>query len=416
MMGLLASAQRLLRSRPLAAAAVASIGTSAAFTSGAYPARLGGGGLTMLEAAKGVPPSPFVRIVSYNVLSSHLCEPSHFVACKPEDLDPPKRLERIKAALQDQCEREAVICLQEVSTQWVGELTPFFEANGYTFVSGNYGGPFNGYMGVSLAWPKARFEAEACDITRCADARRWPKPVKPPQPNVLKKSWRWIKELFGGGKEPKAFDITHESKRRHNMVVSARLRCKRSGAAFAVSTYHMPCLFGSDEKESVMVVHAALVAQHAQKFAAGLPCVLAGDFNFQPPSSCYQLVTQGSLPAEHVHAQLLAKAGAVDERWEPVVSPPMTSAYISAGLEEPEFTNLATTKFSGEAGPPFCETLDYIFLSKGHWNAQYVRPLPKKATVLPNCASYPTTDEPSDHVAIYADLDLAAPPGAKRPK
>ena len=161
-----------------------------------------------------------------------------------------------------------------------------------------------------------------------------------------------------------------------------------------------------------MVLHAALAAQHAHKFAAGLPCVLAGDFNFQPPSSCYQLVTQGSLPAEHVHSQLLAASGAA-EGWQPVVSPPMTSAYVSAGLEEPEFTNLATTKFSGEAGPPFCETLDYIFLSKGDWSAQYVRPLPKKSKVLASCASYPTAEEPSDHVAIYADLDLAAPPGAK---
>jgi len=413
MMGFLASAQRLLRSRPLAAAAVASIGTSAALGS-TYSSRIGGSSLAMLEAAKGVPPSPFVRIVSYNVLSSHLCEPDHFVACKPEDLDPPVRLERIKAALQDQCEREAVICLQEVSTQWVGELTPFFEKNGYTFVSGNYGSPFNGYMGVSLAWPKSRFEAEACDITRCADTRRWPKPVRAPEPSVLRKSWRWLKGLFGGGgKEQKPFDVLFEAKKRHNMVVSARLRCKRSGVAFAVSTYHMPCLFGSDPKECVMVQHAALVAQHAQKFAGGLPCVLAGDFNFQPPSSCYQLVTEGSLPSDHVHAQLLASAGCAEGGWEPVVSPPMTSAYVSAGLGEPEFTNLATTKFSGLEGPPFCETLDYIFLSKGHWNAQYVRPLPKKETVLANCASYPIADEPSDHVAIYADLDLSADAVAK---
>ena len=32
----------------------------------------------------------------------------------------------------------------------------------------------------------------------------------------------------------------------------------------------------------VMVIHAALAAQRAAAFAAGLPHVLAGDFNVQP--------------------------------------------------------------------------------------------------------------------------------------
>ena len=60
------------------------------------------------------------------------------------DLDPPTRLTRIKDALAPHMEKEAVICLQEVSTQWVGELTPFFEARGYTFVTANYGNFRNG--------------------------------------------------------------------------------------------------------------------------------------------------------------------------------------------------------------------------------------------------------------------------------
>ena len=36
-----------------------------------------------------------------------------------------------------------------------------------------------------------------------------------------------------------------------------------------VSTYHMPCLFGSDEKVQVMTNHAALAAQEALR-SAGL--------------------------------------------------------------------------------------------------------------------------------------------------
>ena len=38
-----------------------------------------------------------------------------------------------------------------------------------------------------------------------------------------------------------------------------------------VSTYHMPCLFGSDEKVQVMTNHAALAAQEALRFAGPNP-------------------------------------------------------------------------------------------------------------------------------------------------
>lgn len=44
---------------------------------------------------------------------------------------------------------------QEVSRTWGGALVPFFEASGYACAGGPYGNPFNGYMGVAVAWPRA---------------------------------------------------------------------------------------------------------------------------------------------------------------------------------------------------------------------------------------------------------------------
>ena len=64
------------------------------------------------------------------------------------------------------------------------------------------------------------------------------------------------------------------------------------------------------------------------------------------------------------------------------------------------------------ASTPFCSTLDYIFLSRGDWTATRVRELPKRDAVLPGCSSYPTASEPSDHVAIWADVELL-PPGER---
>ena len=60
----------------------------------------------------------------------------------------------------------------------------------------------------------------------------------------------------------------------------------------------------------------------------------------------------------------------------------------------------------------FVGTLDYIFLSAGDWKAAAVRPLPALDAVLPVCSSYPTASEPSDHVCIWADVELV-PPAAR---
>ena len=152
-----------------------------------------------------------------------------------------------------------------------------------------------------------------------------------------------------------------------------------------------------------MVTHAALAAQRAHSFANGNPFVLAGDFNFKPDSSIYALLTTGHLEHDHPHQPPVIEG----DSWRADVPVPLVSAYVSATGSEPDFTNLATTKIDSE---PFVSTLDYIFLSdKGtssRWRALNVRPLPLREEVLRTCKSYPTADEPSDHVAIWVDLEL----------
>ena len=44
-----------------------------------------------------------------------------------------------------------------------------------------------------------------------------------------------------------------------------------------------------------MVVHAALLMQHAQRYAAGLPLVVTGDFNTTPGQAAHRLIVQGRL-------------------------------------------------------------------------------------------------------------------------
>ena len=407
MLAAFASSARTLLRRPLAvsAASALTIGTAASMSiaaTGGHTSSLSS--IAMLEPAA----SPFVRVVSYNVLSSHLCEPTHYIKCDPADLDPDTRRQRVQELLEPHMQKQAVVCLQEVSTQWLGELTPFFESRGYTFVCGNYGNPFNGYMGSALAWPTARFASEEVSITRVADSKPWPSPPKKEKRERSKwaiafgGAWASIKTLWSTPKKP-PFDVWHETKRRHNFLVSVNLRCKESGRPFSVSTYHMPCLFGTDPKVQVMTNHAALAAQAAQRFAGDRPCVLAGDFNFKPGDAPYRLITSGDLDAADPHMPPPPPHG---DTWRPALPTAMESAYVLADGREPEFTNLASNAWGGDA---FCETLDYIFLARGAgWRVRNVRPLPSKEEVVVKggCVSYPIASEPSDHTMIWADLDL----------
>ena len=68
-----------------------------------------------------------------------------------------------------------------------------------------------------------------------------------------------------------------------------------------------------------------------------------------------------------------------------------------------EFTNLASTARDTSSGS-FVETLDCIFILL-EWKVDAVKPLATKASVA-QVKSYPSKDEPSDHVMICADLSL----------
>ena len=200
-------------------------------------------------------------------------------------------------------------------------------------------------------------------------------------------------------------DRWNEAKRKHNVLVTATLR-EKGGDAFCVSTYHMPCLFGSVEKEQVMVIHSVLAAERAKRVAAGRPYVLCGDFNVKPYDASYKLLTSGALgEAFAAYAPPPQADVAPAQAFAPVLEPPLTSAYAAATGAEPDFTNFAYTKPMGGERDAFVETLDYIFCSAGQWKVAGVKELRSKQG-LDTSKPYPTADEPSDHVMLAADLEL----------
>jgi len=351
-----------------------------------------------------------VRIVSYNVLSSHLASPSYFTHCDPDTLKASERLPKVLSKFEDEMESKPIFCLQEVSYDWAGELHTFFANRNYHFITGLYGRKFNGYMGIALAYPTDRYETVATDVVRLSDKGRWPRAPKSAEPSLAIKATtffvgtlRKTLELFlvkpvralaiqmNLQNPPKRIiDPWDMSENRFNMMLTATLKDVATSKTFSIANYHMPCAFFAPK---VMNIHAELAASRLQQTSSGMPHILAGDFNILPDSPHYTLLTTGKLdkcdptyPSE--------KHGF---EWESNIRG-MRSAYAVSDHGEPDFTNYAQIK----EDDPFIGTLDYIFLSD-EWEVKGV-----KSTVHRDIANgpYPNKAEASDHILIAADLEL----------
>ena len=290
-----------------------------------------------------------------------------------------------------------MLCLQEVSYDWAAALHVWFANKGYHLVTGLYGKKFNGYMGVAIAFPTGAFETVDVDISRLSDKRVGGWPVAPPQTLIesiiatVKPFWTTPLGYLGLWKKPKE-DHWSMSSKRSNVLVTATLRDKKSGKAFCIGNYHMPCAF---YMPMAMTIHSELAAKHVQDIAAskdGLPYILAGDWNSTPESATYKMLTTGTLKADDPSFPTPRHG----MQWS-LTAAPMRSAYAE-DKGEPDFTNYARVK----EDDPFIGTLDYIFISP-EWKVEGT-----KSIVHRNVANgpYPNALEPSDHVLISTDLSL----------
>ncbi|KAL9181227.1 hypothetical protein ACHAXT_010032 [Thalassiosira profunda] len=366
-----------------------------------------------------------VRVVSYNLLSSKLARPSHFTRADPAHLEPEHRLPLILAKLEKAMDRgfakdtsapPTIFALQEVCYPFASKLHTFFANRGYHLVTGLYGRPFNGYMGIAIAYPTKHFETLDVDICRLSDERPggWPrKPVVDEEGGgkglglrsiiqqftrtlVQTVNDRIVKRLTSSGE--RVIDPWEMSENRFNVLLTATLRF-REGGSFVISNYHMPCAFYAPP---VMNIHSELAAKRVQYLASknaetekALPFIFAGDFNILPGSPHYNLLTTGELDASDP-TYPPPKHGV---EWK-VESLPMDSAYAKMLGLEPEFSNYAHIR---DQEDPFIGTLDYIFLSQNEWTVHEVQRLPRTKD---SGGPFPNETEPSDHLLIAADLEL----------
>ena len=396
--------------------------------------------------------STSLRVVSYNLLSSKLAQPSHYTHAEPEHLEPEYRLPLILSKLDDEMKRgfggtndeaktqsvdppPSIFALQEVCYPFASKLHTFFAQRGYHFIYGPYGKKFNGYMGVGIAYPMKDFTTVNVDICRLSDERcdGWPREKRSEGGDdgepvsfgraiqkfsariglIAFQTIQGMTKHLGYNNEKPPIDPWEMSENRYNVLVTVTLRPIAGGSTFSVSNYHMPCAYFAP---AVMNIHTEMVAKRVQDLAAvswknihgdnekegdnTIPYILTGDFNILPESAQYKILTSGMLeqsdptfpPTKH-------------GKQFKVESVPMDSAYALLGGSEPEFTNYAHCRDD----PPFIGTLDYIFMSKSksteRWKVHRTKTLPNKET---SGGPFPGEKEPSDHLLIAADLELVS--------
>lgn len=299
----------------------------------------------------------------------------------------------------------SIICLQEVSLAWSGQLHTFFANRGFHLVLAAHGSYFSGYMGEGLAFPLDLYEADELYVERLTDKMGWPVKKKPTGLGAvveevggrMGKAWN---ALFGPKKKKRTAprEPWEHARGRLNRFIFARLRSKTNGAKLCVATYHMPCVFWSPP---VMLIHSALVVRTFQKLCKGDWGILAGDFNIKPDDVCYDMILKGGIEEGNEFFPAKTPDGSPGNKWFPKVLGPMKSAYREVLGEEPDFTNYAKV----ESYPEFIETLDYLFCTPEVDVVDVMRLPPRTAVQGP----LPNQTEPSDHIMVGATIRLPAP-------
>lgn len=325
-----------------------------------------------------------ITVHSYNILSPKYCTPKIFQQCDIKNLDSSTRFSLIKQKLEKSVNENAFICLQEVSQAWKEDLISFLKIRNYNLLLANY----SDHMGVGIAYPHNEYELKSKKILTLGYnvPVKWEIRMNKMIDLVIQNAKQKPNENYLGIKKPKVIPQDWEvSLHRKNKIISASFTSKNDNKEFCIGNYHMPCFF---KRPGVMLLHTSLCAKFMQNFSKNRPYILAGDFNFDPNSPPYKLLTNGvcSLNIDNWS----------NSKFSLGLKDSMKSAYYQFLGEEPEFTNFPGLSFY------FKKTLDYFFYSPNFFTVSDI-------VVIPEVSSknrLPNELEPSDHVLIGAVFDM----------
>ena len=317
--------------------------------------------------------------VTWNIETPFYCNEDHHPRNEKNHLNNEVRWNKIKDKIINEINCESIICLQEVCREWCCKLYKIFNDKNYTLISSLYGTKKNGYMGICIAFPN-KYSILDCKIERVSELYKLPEKIND---NYYDIHYNYFWGLLGYKTE----DYMDIVKSRSNTVIALKLENKNNNSSFWVLNYHMPCIW---RNPIILAIYCIIIQKFVRKISnnGDIPCIILGDFNSQPSSVQYEIMTNYSF--DSIKNVLGDYPDFIkDEEFINFIS-----VYKEKFNNEPICTNYAYCEKNGI----FKGTLDYIFVTP-NITVLDVDELFDQKYFLPN-------EWPSDHLMIKAKLKI----------
>lgn len=338
-----------------------------------------------------------INVVSYNVLTDALSDPSDYPDYPPRHMDADGRLElildKLRTTIDNAGDSPPICCLQEVPLKWCVAFHTLFASMNYNMTSEmtHFKEPDHRW-GIAIAHPTSIFRKDATYITRLGSLIPDRRDDEPPL------------ECEDYSKT----DLCEARKPDHSVII-LKLCSKEFGCPIYAATTHLLCRFW---RPNVMLMHVAALFDEVANIAKDAPSVIAGDFNinkYVTPtpgvvsfelSDLYQSIANPpplATPSEHT-----TKMDTNDDLYtsRTRIKPMYKGAYAHPiHGQQSSITTFASTKFNKHTFKDgFYGHIDHIFHTPSLTliDTMTLPSSPSKARLLPN------DTEGSDHLMIGA--------------
>jgi mRNA deadenylase 3'-5' endonuclease subunit Ccr4 len=318
----------------------------------------------------------FVRVITYNLLAQELINDKRFPSpkVKPHYKLFENRLIKTKSLLTSWMKSNLVICLQEVSEEWIRNLSVFFTEYNYSVIMCQY----SHILGVCICYPQNHYVHLQTDEFRCGE---------------------YIETICNKNIDIKHNELYEELKQAsvsNNKLLSVLLQCNYFGANTGkniwISTYHMPCMF---MKNYYILSHIHAIKNHINQllmqYNTTQSIILCGDFNLIPDSIEYNYLVNNNVDNEYMQnlSNFYSDINLNDIK--------LRSVHKQIYNKEPTYTNVSKQK-----NKEFINCIDYILVNETIDVFSCLVGL-KAENPIP---AYPNGLCPSDHIPLSAVVKI----------
>src|SRR5579872_5278818 len=278
-----------------------------------------------------IKPKIINKVVTCNLLSPYYAKQDWYPHVKPDDLDFEKRVPRVIKLINEWMDENCIICLQELSEQWLDVLKPIFEDAQYSLCSELYA---NGKMGVGIAFPIHQYTlAQKQESFLCGTYI-----------GTLVKRLRILESKKKCVLDRNIMRELKDAAKSVNPVLTVLLK-NYDGEKILVATYHMPCCYDKNYFFAAHI-HSAKTGLNLLKNKYNADTViLTGDFNIKSTSPEYKLLVGNEFTQEELltTAKFIASLQTVYDyiKLKLTAGTTFNSAHVMQHGKEPPYTNIS---------------------------------------------------------------------------